>query len=485
MTVTSPNTSAAVMDTTALRPQAFPAAGALDRAPPAQVAQFMSYLPTQDAPRPAPQARAAQPALPPAPNVLPNQVRTVPGGSVPAGTDARVAQAAGNPSPLKPDGFFYGVSTGSAVPRNWSIGAYAVTPDGNPLHSSSLYVTKGASFFPKGVGNVNIYNFKTKNFETGIGFSFPFEFAGVPAVGYVNARTNVPKNFTGLVSGNAGFVVSVNTLAAKGLQAAGIALANPAAGIGTEGASEVAGGSTFAAGIALEQVGKFANLQAGIGYSVQLRYKEGKLDGIYYKGKQIVDLGQFGRDALAGIHRYKPDVGPNLGDKATANHSNTVQLVFGTSPWDLARTSKGLNNGTSAVAIANQWSSVVQGAGARYSLLLPPDIRTIVAVGPRSNAEAAKAINAILAVASPSEAGSITKALANRYDIDLGVPAVKFSNNLKNSLLQRPADYDFVRGAFQGAFRDPSDIMKQQAAARSHAPVSGKPVPAPAGTQAA
>ncbi len=73
-------------------------------------------------------------------------------------------------------------------------------------------------------------------------------------------------------------------------------------------------------------------------------------------------------------------------------------------------------------------------------------------------AEAGRAVNALLSVASQGDSGLIVDALLNRYGLDFGVPAVKVSNDLRERLgQQRPGDYGFVRNVFEGDYRYPLD----------------------------
>lgn len=375
----------------------------------------------------------------------------------------QIAQAS-NPHPLQPGAWVYGVATGPMVPPGWSGGVFITSPSGNPLNFSeengnSIFVSKNvttgrinpATAF--GRGGVGTYNPVTNQLELGYGGTIKVNIAGTPVIGFLNARANPPENFTGSISANFGIAASVDQAAAGALSG----MAGLAAAIPTPQTAGAAAGLAKASAI-LRGIGQAANGYAGIGYRVELRFNEGNLQGIYYQGRPIVDIEAFMQDALKGNERYKPPVIPNNGVPEIANLNYTNQLIFGTSPWDLAATSDGLNNGNPSVAVANDWRGAIQSYGMRYLQQLPDDARrTVLLGGPRSMSEAGAAVNAILAVASPDDATAIASRLANRYDLDFGVPLVKAFNEVQNGLSQRPGDYQFVRNVFQGNYRDPLD----------------------------
>lgn len=374
-----------------------------------------------------------------------------------------IAQAS-NPSPLRPGAWIYGVATGSMVPPGWSGGVFITSPTGNPFNFSeqdgnSIFVSKNlvtgrinpATAFARGA--VGTYNPATNQLELGYGGSIKVNVAGTPVIGFLNARANPPANFTGTVSANFGIAASVDQAAAGALSGA----AGLTAMIPTPQTAGAAAGLAKASGI-LRGIGQAANGYAGVGYRVELRFEQGDLKGIYYQGRRIVDLEAFMSDALSGNQRYRPPVIPNMGIPAIASFNYTNQLIFGTSPWDLAAGSGGQNHGNSSVAVANDWRGAIQTYGMRYLQRLPENARGIVLQGgPRSMAEAGAAANAILAAATPDDALAFASRLQNRYDLDFGVPYVKALNGFASQGAARPGDYQFVRNVFQGNYRYPAD----------------------------
>lgn len=383
------------------------------------------------------------------------------------GTSA-IAQARGNPNPIAPDGYFLGAGAGALVPDGWRGGAFVIMPPGNsPLDfttedgtpPNTIFVSKNLArgnvgdLFKYARQGVGTYNTTTGELELGYGGSIVVNGPGnVPILGFLNARANPPENFTGTISANFGVGFSLDqsaALALSGIGAAASTVPVPQVQAGARGAQAVAG--------FLRGLGQVGNAYAGVGYRVELRFREGQLDGIYYKGQRIVDLEQFMRDSVAGANRYRPPVIPNGGSPVIANFNYTNQLIFGTSPWDLAATSGGSNHGNGAVGVANSWRQTIQAYGQRYYDQLPDDVRQTVVLGPRSMADAGRAVNALLAVASDGDAGLIMQGLENRYDLDFGVPGVKLGNQLRNNPANRPGDYGFVRNAFEGDYRWPVD----------------------------
>lgn len=387
-----------------------------------------------------------------------------------ASAPATVASA-GNPNPYAPDGYVSGVSSGSLVATKVNIGVFSISPSLNPADKdASVFVSVPRASHPNllrlGIpgtdGGVGTYNFAKKRVELGYGAAGVIDVGATKILGFVNARGqsdlvdangNLKPHATGVISGNVGFAFQLNRPAAAALTAAGGALAaTPLAEI----APAVLGAGRLAAGSEA-----IANAWAGAGYRVELHVKDGALEGIYYKGQKIVDLEAFLRSAFEGRQRYKPPVEPNLGFSSIANLNYTTQLIFGTSPWDLARTSGGSNHGNGAVAVANQWRTVISDYGMPILSKLPPDVQLTVIRGPSNNAEAGKAVDAILKATAEEDNGrfgQVLEKLVNSYDLDFGTGGVAFFNNPPLGLPKpRPNDYDFVRSVFQGDYRYPTD----------------------------
>lgn len=380
-----------------------------------------------------------------------------------------VAQASANPTPGTPSAYFIGAAAGARVPPGWRGGAFVLAPpgnsfldfdakDGTPANTiflsknvqSGIDVKVGKLEMKFSHGAVGTYNPATGEIQPGYGGTFSQKILGIPVIGFINTRATVNGDFTGTVSGNFGFGFSMDQAAATalGTAAKGAALVpHPKAGAAAAGMKK--------AHDVLRDIGEYGNAFTGAAYRVELRFEKGQLQGIYHNGQRIHDLGKFMEDALTGA-RYRPPVIPNEGVPEIANLNSTIQLAFGTSPWDLAAKSGGKNHGNGAVAVANAWRSTIIEFGMKYASLLPSDLLPTTLLGPRSMAEAGRAVNALLAVATPEDARAITQRLVNRYDLDFGVSAVKFLNGI-DDLLPKPGDYAFVRGAFEGRFRFPDD----------------------------
>lgn len=376
---------------------------------------------------------------------------------------------ASNGRPLwLPDAAVIGVTTGPAVPPDWRGGAFIISPtgnladwtteDGDPTNiiflSKNIVQGPGPDWMAAfSRGAVGTWNPETRAIELGYGGVVAFRPGGVPIAGFLNIRGNVPENFTGTISANFGVIASLDQAAARALGGLAAMLAK----IPHPKSAAVAAGLAQASAF-LTAVGQGGNVMAGAAERVEARFENGQLVGLYSGGRRIVDIEQFMLDVIAN-ERYSPPVIPNNGDPAIANYNYTVQMIFGSSPWDLAATSGGLNHGNGAIAVANAWRDTIQAYGRRYYDQLPDDVQRIVLFGPQSMSEAGRAVNALLAVASDGDAGLIVDALENRYGLDFGVPAVKFSNELNERVFgqTRPGDYEFVRNVFEGDYRYPLD----------------------------
>jgi hypothetical protein len=216
-------------------------------------------------------------------------------------------------SDAKPDVAAYGVALLPDFPIKLPFGVksgWILSPSGNPLNFSEtggnvFFVSMptkygGMSFGRFGSlvqGGVATYNPATKDFEAGWGGTFGIKLPGnIRAAAWLNIRANdLPPGFgthyTGRISGNIGGAISALDGAARILEVAGA------------GAAVIPGGQPVAAGLfrgaaGLEALGKYVNGFAGAGWRVEFQFKNGTLDGIYYHGKEIVDLQGFVKDKL-------------------------------------------------------------------------------------------------------------------------------------------------------------------------------------------
>ncbi len=362
-----------------------------------------------------------------------------------------------------PDAYAYGVLPGPLVPLPLKMGGFVLSPTGNPLDFSTEDGTPSNCIFvakPVVAGRINAdvvfsrggvgtYNPQTGTLELGYGGLGVTKIGGIPVVAWLNTRSNVPDGFTGTISANLGVAFSVDQAAATAMAgAAPLAAAVPGGGRAAVGMGKAAS--------LLRSMGQAGSGYIGAGYRVELRFKDGALDGIYYKG-QKVELQEFAQSALAS-KEFRPAVVPNSGDPKVANYNAINQMIFGSSPWDLAAASGGKNHGNGALDVANAWRGVIQEFGTAYMSRLPADVQAIVIAGPRSMNDAGQAANALLSVASPADQEKILARLQNRYGLNFGVPAVAALNGTGAGLIGKPGDYDFVRNVFQGAYRNQSDM---------------------------
>jgi hypothetical protein len=178
--------------------------------------------------------------------------------------------------------------------------------------------------------------------EWGLGAGTTFKLPGnIPVFTWVNIRTDgIPNSsfsngklssnssdFNGIVSGNMGVAISLDQIAAFGLQKAGLAygsraiplLADPATE--PEGASMIANAGGMLAGSgALRAAGLVASEYAGVGYRVEVHFEGGEPVSIYYHGRQIADL----RKGFADVQNFVEEVVAPL--LAPSDENSVVKL---------------------------------------------------------------------------------------------------------------------------------------------------------------
>jgi hypothetical protein len=211
----------------------------------------------------------------------------------------------------KPDAVFYGFGVKKPV----SFGIFEISPSGNPFRFSKKNGNSVFMSFPVGtvpkiaqgkfkaiefkgikLAPVLTYNPVTNKLEAGLGGTLGISLGPVPAIVFLNFRTdNLPpglidfSHFSGTLSANIGAGISVDQCVAWGLKCA-----TPFVAAIPEVQAAAPVMRTTAAG--LEVAGQFANEYAGLGYRVDGTFVDGKLVSIKYHDMEI-DPQKFGEDA--------------------------------------------------------------------------------------------------------------------------------------------------------------------------------------------
>ena len=107
----------------------------------------------------------------------------------------------------------------------------------------------------------------------------------------------------------------------------------------------------------------------------------------------------------------------NGGDVDRARKVISGNLVFGASVWQLAAVSRGRNQGHTAVALANRVNELLHGGGllARGHVI-------------ERGVEAIQKLHKLYSDSVPAQRERIASQLANRLDINFGVPEVEAAN---------------------------------------------------------
>jgi len=233
-------------------------------------------------------------------------------------------------------------------------------------------------------------------------------------------------------------------------------------------------------GLAVKETADRAGVDAwfGLGYRATVTWKNGEIDHFNFSGVKVRpdELIPF----LSGqMRRPNMPVIPNGGDSRIASLNDTLQALFGQSPWDignaaiLRRGDDVVTTARGGVDVRNHGNSIVAVTEPIYELatesgLLAPGARI------RDNAHAASLIEALFAQTAddPAARSALTARLLNPYHLTFGAPSLDRAQRMfdGDALMQvvvnqersklglsplggKPADYDFVRGVFQGDYR--------------------------------
>lgn len=242
-----------------------------------------------------------------------------------------------------------------------------------------------------------------------------------------------------------------------------------------------------------------ADAWLGLGYRGTVTFEGGKLKSFNINGIEI-PAGQIGEVLGKQVQeaRKSPPIGPNLGSNAIASRNDDIQYAFGQSPWQVGfsaqdRDSRGalkirdgtvdvLNHGNHTTALTEP----VYELGVKYGALRPGQRIT-------SNAQAGGVIDQVLNAALALDTSNKAKGaqtnnyltalnrFQNAYNLDFGSAQLQAAQNSFNgsSAAQtmtnasramqglaplpiagktpRPADYNLVRGIFQGDLRYTGD----------------------------
>jgi hypothetical protein len=243
-------------------------------------------------------------------------------------------------------------------------------------------------------------------------------------------------------------------------------------------------------GLTAASAGKLTGLQRGVdasgldawlglGWRASVTFKNGEIDHFNISGLRIrpQDLGDF---LATQLDRPSVPVIPNGGDSRIASLNDTVQALFGQSPWDIGRAAMlrrdgelvldrhgGVdvrNHGNAIVALTEPIYELATAAG----LLLPGEAI-------RDNAHAGALIEQLyeLHAGDATAQWQLTARLLNPYNLTFGSETLAAALHLfqGNSTVQAvvnqmrqqtglaalsgtpPRDYEFVRNVFEGHYR--------------------------------
>ncbi|QBF33389.1 hypothetical protein [Thalassococcus sp. S3] len=327
------------------------------------------------------------------------------------------------------------------------------TKTGQPSYFGARPVTKLPSVFLPGGGEIKsaisvVGTANNQNDEGGVGVTAVIPTPIGKLLLFANARQDglTAGNLLEKIQGRDGdgtFTMSVNMGVAYSVSdgvTIGSAGLNPAFSQGARAIAAATGG----------------NLWAGIGYRGQVTFKDGQIASMKIGGVDVpVDkLGDFfGRQVEA--QRQSPTLPPNFGNNAIASLNDTTLAIYGQSPWQIGASAAtfGTNGVYDVRNHGNPVTSITEPIyelGVREGVITPGQVI-------RSNEEAGQTIDAILnRIADRDGAGSqaysdAIERLSNKYDLTFGSFALEALS--LPTLGERPADYDFVRSVFAGAYR--------------------------------
>ncbi len=407
----------------------------------------------------------------------------------PTGGNRQANSTLGNAMEIaKPDAIVFGESHN--LPPAGRAGNFGLisTKDGSISYFGSKPLTNIKT--PFGTAALSVVGTNNgKGDEAGVGLSWKQYIPLGDVLIFANFRQdgatvgNLVDNIQG--KGQQDFKVSINIGAAYSVSD-GVALglsnsAAPGSGIVTAAALELAG----------------ADAWVGAAWRGTATFEKGQLKSVNISGVEI-PASQLGQTLGGAVkqQRQSPTLIPNMGSSQIAKVNDDIQLAFGQSPWDVgfaaqARTPNGalsIKGGT--VDVRNHGNSVtaltepVYELGVKYSAL---------SAGQRvsNNQQAGSVIDTVLnrAMANDqrntalgkksSEYSSAMNRLMNPYFLSFGSKQLETANRLfqgsnayqtltnGSRLLQKlpmlpvngqaPKDQAFVKAAFQGDMRYPTD----------------------------
>lgn len=375
---------------------------------------------------------------------------------------------------IVPDAIVVGESHGDTplgqLGRGGNFGLISLK-DGSISSFSAQYVKAGRLGPLNGafsvVGTIGPFGNKPSD-EAGYGFSTKIPTPIGDALAFINVRQNgvTGKNLLDFIQNNPrkDFTVSVNV---------GGAISVSDVGVRALAASTTGGTGLPLVNAGLQALG--ADAWVGLGWRGSLKVENRQPVSINISGAEIKlpDLGNFIGNALSDARRSPPLV-PNRGSSAIASQNDNIQIVFGQSPWRVGfsaqdRDSNGalkikngqpdvLNHGNPVTAVTEP----IYELGVKYGALVPGQPI-------KDNAHAGSVINQVLDAAYKNDQkkpGAVTSEyldaigrLNNPYGLNFGSAGLQAAQSIFNGtqVSPLPKDAEFVRGAFQGVFRDPSD----------------------------
>lgn len=351
-----------------------------------------------------------------------------------------------------PDGIFVGGTFRTVAGGAGHFATYGInTGRWNTYNSQAIPFTKGFSM----VGTVSLADIRQQ--EGGVNFSKRIPTPAGDALLFINVRQDaltvpgVAEALTGTsddkvtVSLNLGFMYSVSDGAIKGLGAAA--------------------GGPIGAMVAAAATGIGPDAWVGLGWRASATIENGEIVSINISGHEIAadDLPGFlssQREAVEDSNT--PIIGPNYGRSDIASLNDTLLAIWGQSPWDIGLSAAEtrpdgtldvLNHGNSVTAITEPVYELASEYGT-----LPPDGRI------SSNAQAGEIIDETLTRISDThgivsvEMADAVSRLSNDYGLDFGSNMLRLLAPLDSDRSDPPVDYDFVRGVFAGAYREPADL---------------------------
>ncbi|MCC5979293.1 MAG: hypothetical protein JJU21_14625 [Salinarimonas sp.] len=244
----------------------------------------------------------------------------------------------------------------------------------------------------------------------------------------------------GLYSVNFGVAFSVLGATAAALESLGQLLA-----MIPKPAAAAVGQSMLKLQQALNGVQNFADLKAGLGWRLIAEVDEAG-EVIFKLGGQVVDPMQIVEDALSASALPELPIldNPN-GDPAVARVNDTIALINGGDPFELARQRSGQCD-VPALRLAREAIDVVRVSGSVLYPFLSDWAKNLSAHGPESIDDVTRFLQEIWQnPATPQQVrDDIAGRLANPYSINFGRSEIE----LLNEMMAPAQDFEFIRYSF-------------------------------------